>query len=85
MNKYTLRICPTRFQAPKFIPYDEVQHKRLNEEIEEIKISVVESDIKKAFEKAKPELSALIAANFGDVSNIEFYEFRLKLILIEVQ
>jgi hypothetical protein len=83
MNKYTFKILPAIYSATQTSAYNEVEHKILNQNIEEIRILIEASDMKESFERAKNELSQIIAYNFGDIQNIDNYAFRLRI--VEVQ
>lgn len=83
MKKYTFRVLPAMFNHLLNISYDEVQHKILNEDLEEIRIIILANDLKEGFEKAKLELTQIIAYNFSDLPTIDSYNFRLKVIEIQ--
>ena len=82
MKKYTFIILPTIFKTTPVAPYNEVEHKKLNESLEKIRLNMMAKDIKEAFELAKEELSQLVAISFGEVPNIDNYLFRLQIIEI---
>lgn len=83
MNKYVFIILPAVFSAPRGTPYDEVEHKKLNEDLEKIRLLIMATDMKEGMEKGKHELQQIIAANFNDVAGIGNYAFRLHV--VEVQ
>lgn len=79
MKKYIFIVLPAQFNAVGGFEYDEVEHKKLNEAVEKIRILIMASDIKEGFEKAKQELAQIVTASFGDVKNIDNYAFRLRV------
>ncbi len=83
MKKYVFIVMPAQFNSTGGVEYDEVEHKKLNEAVEKIRILIMASDIKEGFEKAKQELGQIVSASFGDVKNIDNFSFRLRV--IEVQ
>ncbi len=74
---------PPQFNTSAGVEVDEVEIKTLTEEVEIIRIRIMASEIKEAFEKAKQELSQIITVSFGHMKNFDYYAFKLRLIEVE--
>ncbi len=83
MNKYRFSVTDAKFVAPKEIEYNEVLHKILNEEVEDIKLTALADDVNAAMVKANKMINEIMMVAFQHYPNIQHYKFTVKIEEIE--
>ena len=83
MKKYHFKFTEALFQAPDKVQYNIVNHKILNELLEEIDIVVVAEKIDEASKKVEETMKEIISTQLSDYPGIEYFKFGVAIRKIE--